>query len=185
MRKRAYESQAVQLPKLRISGKMSDLSVALTPYTYCNFAQIHRLFYAEQTTMTSETVASNPDSLFKLRHKAAIKGLISRKENSENQDDHFFALLNDDKLLFYSAQNNQDSASLSRLTIDDEEDKVNEVMDRLFAERGFQISEGNEDRAPLKIFSLVGCSIIHSSQRSMTLCNSQREQCILSFKSAK
>ena len=53
--------------------------------------------------MTSETVASNPDSLFKLRHKAAIKGLISRKENSENQDDHFFALLNDDKLLFYSA----------------------------------------------------------------------------------
>ena len=48
LRKKAFESQAVQLPKLRISGKMSDLCVSLTPYTYCNITQIHKLFIAEQ-----------------------------------------------------------------------------------------------------------------------------------------
>ena len=44
MRKKGFESQGLNLPKLSISGTMSDLFVSLTPYTYCNITQIHKLF---------------------------------------------------------------------------------------------------------------------------------------------
>lgn len=47
VRKKGFESQGLLVPKLRIGGKMSDLAVSLTPYTYCHFSQIHKLFFGE------------------------------------------------------------------------------------------------------------------------------------------
>ena len=58
-------------------------------------------------------------------------------------------------------------------------------MDKLFAERGYRINEGNADRAPLQIFKLAGCSIMSSSRSTLSLANEKLETCVLSFKSAK
>ena len=71
-RKKGFESQGLLLPKLRIGGKMSDLKISLTPYTFCNFTQIHKLFSAEASSEVSQAVEKNPLSLFKLQHKASI-----------------------------------------------------------------------------------------------------------------
>lgn len=66
------------LPKLRIDGEMSGLKVSLTPYTYCNITQIHKLFMAEASTEINQAVEKNPLSLKKVRHKASIQGIVSK-----------------------------------------------------------------------------------------------------------
>lgn len=162
MRKRAFEAQAVQLPKLCINGKMSDLTVSLTPYTYCNFTQIHKLFYGSQqvsadtSTAAGEAIEKNPLSLFKLSNKATIKGYVNKQGHTQNIDETYYTLLYQDKLLFYSASDDKEVAEpLQKVSLDaeiltseerhedtgadEEEDKVNEAIDKLFFERGYLI----------------------------------------------
>ena len=82
VRRKGFEGQGLLVPKLRIGGKMSELSVSLTPYTYCHLSQAHKLFQSEaSSTATSAAVEKNPRSLAKLRHKASIQGVIGKKEH--------------------------------------------------------------------------------------------------------
>ena len=108
-RKKGYESQGLLLPKLRIGGKMSDLKVSLTPYTYCNITQIHKLFSAEASTEINQDVAKNPLSLDKLKHKASIQGIVSKQEHPLSAPESFFTILHKEMLLFYS--NNAEGSS--------------------------------------------------------------------------
>ena len=64
-------------------------------------------------------------------------------------------------------------------------DKVNQAMDTLFKERGFIIYDGIPDRVPLEEFSLKGCSIMSSSERTLNLANGQLKTCELQFESHK
>ena len=94
----------------------------------------------------------------------------------------FFTLLHQEMLLFYS---DTDEADESHKDDNDTEDKVNQAMDDLFKERGFTIYEGTPDRIPLHQFSLKGCSIMSTSERTLSLANGQSKTCELSFKTHK
>lgn len=63
----------------------------------------------------------------------------------------------------------------------DASEKVNGIMDRLFIERGYKIYEGVPDLAPVKKFSLRGCSIMSSTEKTLKLANSEVQTCELSF----
>ena len=104
-----------------------------------------------------------------------------------NIQENYYALLHQEQLLFYSAldSENADTEASSDAETADAEDQVNAAMDRLFAERGYRISEGNSDRVPLHLFNLAGCSIMSSSRQTLSLANEKLETCVLSFKSAK
>ena len=80
---------------------MSELKVNLTPYTYCNITQIHRLFSAGASTEVDQEVAKNPLSLNKLKHKASIQGTVSKQEHPLSAPESFYTLLHKEMLLFY------------------------------------------------------------------------------------
>ena len=166
---------------------MSDLKVNLTPYTYCNITQIHKLFSAEEASAdVNQEVAKNPLSLNKLKHKASIQGTVSKQEHPLSPPESFYTFLHKEMLLFYAHQSNSNgNDEMANNDHLDPSDKVNQAMDNLFRERGYLIIEGVNDRAPAQTFSLRGCSIMSSTEDTLKLANGQVQTCELIFKTHK
>jgi hypothetical protein len=71
--KRNGYSDSPDVAKLKIVGSISEITVMLTPYTYCHLINISRLFYpgtTQQLDSKGKPLEGNPMCFAKLKKKA-------------------------------------------------------------------------------------------------------------------
>ena len=86
--KRNGLTKTLDLPKLKITGSVSDVVLMLTPYTYCHVINISRLLFPGQTEVpndcgkktdkTQREFIGNPHTFAKLKKKAQFSGKLQK-----------------------------------------------------------------------------------------------------------
>ena len=89
---------------MKIHGKMSDLTLQLTPYIYCHLVQFHKLFYASAAVQEAD---SQTITLSKIQSNATMRGSLEKQQTTIKFWNKHYAVLNNGFIFFFPEDDNQ------------------------------------------------------------------------------
>jgi len=101
------------VPKLKILGKISEISVMLTPYTYCHFVNLSKLFYPDTTSVSAKKPeqSASPMSFATLKKKAQFSGALHKQRYPIKYLDKFYCILSTGSLFFFKPEESSYAAA--------------------------------------------------------------------------
>jgi hypothetical protein len=92
-----------EVAKLKLAGKISDITINLNPYTYSHLVNISRLFFPE----AKKGEGGNPMAYKKLKKRAQFSGHLSKMRQTIKYFDKYYGILSSGYLFFFKAVGNE------------------------------------------------------------------------------
>ena len=113
-------------------------------------------------------------SFSKVLDNAAMRGSLEKQNETNNFWNKHYAILNNGFIFFFPEEDDQS------LEENNETDRINKNLDRLFSERGLDSVDDVKDRIATEYFSINGClQVTIESTTCISIENSHEEKCDL------
>lgn len=136
------------VPKLKVAGKVSDITVNLTPYTYSHLVNLSSL-------LAADTSSSTPNSFAKLKKQAQFSGHLSKQRHMIKYLDKYYGILASGNLFFFK-EDDGERVAYDEPTLNLKSDTYSR-LESLYRQNGLYFKPDDSQRVAEEWFSIKGC----------------------------